>query len=251
MHLHNTKRTALQKGNVLWLIMVGVALLTALAMTLSRTGSNVEKSGARERQALEAAHILRTGQAFGTAVQNLTLQGISIREISFENPVSNFDYTNANCIDDSCRLFHINGAGLTYTQPKAAWLDNTFAGRAHYGDWLFTGTACVPGIGAGADDNCASSDNHLELLAILPYVRESLCRQANRLSEISNAQAAPPQDDGSAWAGSDTGYTGAFENGQAIADSGQTLFYRTTGCFEGNGTPAADSYHIFHVLKAR
>lgn len=236
-----------EAGNVLWVILIGVVLLASLGAVLSRSGSNIENTADAEKVSVQALHIMRYARSIENAVQNLQFQDIGENDLSFENPISGIDYTNANCTSTDCRIFHIGGAGLSYLTPKAVWLDRGQSASVYYGDWLFTGNACVPDIGRGVDASCTSSVRNLELLAVLPYVRLSLCQQVNKLAKLSVGNGAPPSDVGAAFDGADGPFVGGFADAQAIADTAEVLFGETTGCFEG----ASGVYHFYHVLKAR
>lgn len=248
---HTQHKHTAESGNVIWLIMIGVALLAALAMTLSRTESNVESSGKAEKRSIEALYIMRYAKSIETAVQKLKFQDISENDISFENTGSTLDYENTNCTDNSCKIFHIQGAGLSYLKPKADWLDSTHASEDHFGEWIFTGNSCVPKIGTGDDETCSASANQLELIAILPYIKTSLCQQINKLSNITITSDNPPVDDGDAWDSAAPQFIGSFTDPQNIADSNEDLFGQATGCFGGGGTPDTGTNHFYHVILAR
>jgi hypothetical protein len=48
-----------------------------------------------------------------------------------------------------------------------------------------------------------------------------------------------------------TQFTGTFAYSQGIETAGGETFAKKEGCFEGGGTPAADTYHYYRVLKVR
>lgn len=235
-----------EHGNVLWFILIGVVLIAGLTMTLSRSGSNVEKSGETEKRSIEALYIMRHAKSIENAVQTLKFQSISENDISFQNPHSTLDYTNTNCADNSCKIFHIEGTGLNYLKPKPAWLDTAFASANHYSDWIFTGNTCIPAIGTGPDADCTDSPRQLELIAILPYIKTNLCQQINTLSKITITGANPPIDTAAAY-NTNPAFTGAFDNAESIDDSAQNLWNQSTGCF----TNASGHNHFYHVLLAR
>ena len=240
-----------ERGNAIFLILIAVALIGALTVTLSRSGSSVENLGNSEKVRIEALAIMRHMQSITLAAENLTFQGTSENDLSFENPLSTIDYTNANCTAADCKLFDIRGAGLSYLTPKTKWLDTALAAQPYYGDWLFTGNACIPDVGRGRDVTCNTNDGQLELLVVLPYVKKSLCQSVNKQAKTTITTNNPPVDTANAWHATLAPYTGTFTNAQPIADTNEDLFAQKTGCFAGGGTPAANSYHIYHVIKAR
>jgi hypothetical protein len=239
-----------ERGNVIWLVLITVALLAALTMTLSRSGSRVENLGEREKSNIEALQLLRYARSLESAVQSLVFQDISENDLSFETPLSDIDYENANCSGNQCKIFHMGGAGLSYMEPKSIWLDSAYSAQDYYGDWLFTGGSCIPEVGRGDDANCYTSASNNELIMILPYIKLSLCKQLNSMLKNDFGDAGYTVLEEDAWDGADAPFTGGFAEGVALYDGGN-LFGKMSGCFEGGGVPTNGTYHFYHVLKAR
>jgi len=249
-----------ESGNVLWFILVGIVLLGALTMILSRSGSSVDQSGDVEKLNVQASQIMRYAKSLEAGVQNMKIQGISENEISFANSDSATDYTNTSCdaADDRnypyCLMFDSQGGGLNYKIPSASWLDSAQSAETYYGDWLITGASCIPNVGTGdSPGDCNSSSRTAELLLILPYIKKSLCQRINILAKAPISTANPPVESGTAWDDGSAQFTGSFSIDRHIADNPtvdiQNIY---TGCFEGGGgTPAASTYHFYHVLLAR
>jgi hypothetical protein len=115
---------------------------------------------------------------------------------------------------------------------------------------MFIASACVPGLGLGSDNNCDASADNTELIALMPWVTRDICMDVNMRLGITGKDVAPPQLIGSAWGGSPE-FTGDFTAGNVIIDGGNVLYGRPEGCFSGNGTPPAGSYHYYRVLMPR
>ena len=231
-----------ERGNVLWFLMIGVALLAAITMVVSRGGSSTDQTGDYEQRSIQASQILRYARGIEATVQRMKLNGVSENDISFENSVSTTDYTNANCGTDDCMVFEAAGGGQNYMAPKAAWLDSANSAEDYYGDWLFTGSSCIPDVGNGGN-LCIFSSSTLELMIILPYIKLDLCKQLNILAKASVTTGNPPQDADSAWAASSE-FTGTYGGGlnRLIADTGYAdIVDVTTGCFEGGGASAGSA----------
>ncbi|MGH1399028.1 MAG: hypothetical protein ACRBCT_07430 [Alphaproteobacteria bacterium] len=253
------KQNNTENGNALWFILIAVVLLGLLTMVLSRGGSSTDQTGDFEQLRVQAAEILRTAKSIEAAVQEMELRGVSENDISFENTTSTTDYTNANCDTSSdrsyptCQIFNVGGAGLTYKTPSTSWLDSSNSGSTYYGDWLFTGNTCIPNVGEGVDASCNSTAGNMELMIILPYITQNLCNHINRTVSAPTTSGTPPADDGNTWTDGSAEFAGTFGNSantltdNPIADIDNIH----TGCFEGGGTPAANTYHFYHVLKAR
>ena len=119
-----------ERGNVLWFILIAVALLGAITMVLSRGGSSVDQAGDIENRRVQSTQILRYTKSIEAAIQEMKLRGVSENDISFENAETAVDYTNANCTVTDCRLFDVGGAGLNYRD---------FPSANDGSEWIFTG----------------------------------------------------------------------------------------------------------------
>lgn len=249
-----------QRGNALWFILIGVALLGALTIVLSRGGSTVDQSGDFERRSIEASRIMRTVKSFEVAVQQLLQLGCSENAISFWHD-SNGDgvednndaYFNANSpTNRSCHIFDVNGGGLTYTDPQESWIDDISPTPQYSGEWFFNGTTCVEGIGNGTSVNCGTNVRFPELLVFLPYIDRDLCVQLNRMNEVPTVGNTPPQDHNSAWAAAWARFIGNYNTNTRSLSSANGIDNQHSACFEGGGTgPAADTFHFYHVLIQR
>jgi hypothetical protein len=234
-----------ERGNVVWFILLAIALTAALTITLSRSADKGGQTGDTERNRVQASEILRYATGLERAIDNLALQGVSESLISFEND-SVAGYANANCPDkkSNCALFY-TGGGSNYMTPRKEWLDTAYKSHALFGQWFITGHTCVEDVGLG-DATCNNDGNDNEDLVIfLPFVTEDLCRQINTLLNISGD---PPVETGTAWDENNTKFTGSFGEGQILNQSG-----RRSGCFQaGNGDePPTGSYTFYHVLLER
>jgi amino acid transporter len=108
-------RTDQENGNVIFIILLGIALFAALTYVVSgsmRGSPTMDKENAR----LAATAILQDANLLTNALSLLTnLQGCSESEISFARApfsASDTDYDNPNAPGDySCHMFHHSGAG--------------------------------------------------------------------------------------------------------------------------------------------
>lgn len=159
--------TSTQNGNALWFILIGVALLGFLTMVLSRGSSTVDQSGGFEQRQVKVSQMLRYAQSLQAAIEQMSLRGVSVNDISFENLATATNYTNANCTVSDCLVFDAGGAGLNYMPPPPAVSSAT--------EWIFSGTNDVSGVGTTRPD----------LVMFLPDVRSAVCDHINRLLDTS------------------------------------------------------------------
>ena len=228
-----------QSGNVLWFILLAVALIAMLTMVLSRSGSRTDQTGDIEQIRVKAGQILRTTKSIEAAIQDMRLRGVSENEISFENTSTSTDYTNAKCSNTDCRLFHVGGAGLSYTAPPSG---------ANNGDeWIFTGANNVGTTAGPMGTTAARSGN--DLIMLLPNANTALCKQINRELGVGTAGTIPTDATGISTAA----FTGTFVNSLTILDGDASPFElnnQTSGCFtDTNADP--DVTYFYAVLLAR
>ncbi len=239
-HKAENKKEQSQRGSAFFYILLAVILFATLAYTVSRGMRGSATNTVTERQAdLVAGDILNNAQTYVRTIDKLRLSGCSENNISFANStISDYEHTPAST--DSCKVYHTDGGNISYKAPLSDWLDNAHSAQVNYGEWFFTGTTNVNGVG-----------NRNGLLIILPYIKRSLCLAINDALEIPDNAGEPPQDQGNAYA--TTKFIGPFLGTYDIYDSAgaQVLDGQASGCFEGGGTPATGTYHFYTVLIER
>lgn len=231
-------RFSRESGSALIYILIAIALFAALSYAVAqmmRGGGTTND----ELRRLQAAEILQFGRSLRSAVQSMEIDGATDTEISFETAAV-AGYANGSCIGNSCRIFNPSGGGMNYSEPVAAdWLDPSQSAGANFGQWVFSGSNAVTGIGTAAP----------ELLVMLPWVTQTLCVEINDLLGVTNPGGVPPQDSGDADVS--TRFTGTYAASQSIGGGDPEIEGQRSGCFEGAGAPAANTFHFFQVLIAR
>lgn len=238
-----------QSGNVIFYILIAVALLAALSFTVagSLRGGTGQITG--EKAALEATALIEYGNVVSGAVAQLRLRGYQDTEISFDQPVVS-GYTNAACASGACKVFELAGAGVTYQPPKADWLEAAQAGQARFGEVYITGSTAALGAGTSADD----------LVMLIPYVKQEICAAVNKkLGILPPSSVTPAETNGPA--AMNAKFTGVYDTvadtaiaGSATPGNATILMAKMAGCTEGSGgggNPPAGTYHFYQVLLAR
>lgn len=230
-----------ESGNVLWYILIAVVLFGALSFAIAQSMRGGGSTMDEERTKLSASEIVDYGTVLANAASQLRLRGVKADAISLENPAV-AGYANANCADDTCKIFALDGGGVTYKAPSADWLDSAQSAQAGYGQWFFSGLNEVEQVGTDG-----SSAANKELIAFLPYVTRALCVALNQKVGVDNPSGDPPQE-ADAIGSYGTPFAGAYSHGEILTlpEKG-----KTAGCFEGGGTPAAGTYHYYQVLVAQ
>ncbi len=213
-----------QSGNVLFYILIAVALLAALSFTVAQSGRGNVGKLTTEKAAIYATEIIEYGNIIAMAASQIRLRGYKDTEISFENS-SVTGYTNANCTEDECEIFHVNGGAVGFSSPHPNINDGT--------DWLITVNS-VANIGTSSPD----------AIIILQNIDQNICQQLN--NKLHGTTVIPQEEDSITL----TKFTGTY-SGLAISDSSGAIAGNSAYCFEGNTTPAAGTYHYYQVLIAR
>ena len=226
-----------ESGNVLWFILIAIVLLGVLTGILSRSGSSVDQSGDFEKARIRASQILRYTKSFEAAIQQMQMRGVSESNISFENPVTSVDYTNAACSIDDCKIFS-TGGGLTYQAPPDKANDGS--------EWIFT---AANNIGTAADPvgtTAAATGN--DLIMLMPGANTTLCIQINRDLNVGTAGTIPIETTGIAT----TAFTGVFPGGGPVILDGDPAPFeldgQPVGCFTDN---AASITYFYAVILER
>lgn len=233
-----------ESGNILLIILVAIALLAGLTMTLMRSDVTDADSVAPEQAKVIASQVMAQARGVEQAVQTLIQKGCSEQTISFENDIV-AGYANAGApADNSCHVFERAGAGLPWPTPPALANDGSA--------WRMLGGNAVGGVSLTDDGSCASGC--IDLIAVLPNVTLSVCKQLNGLAGTTAATASPPVDAGDFDGTTKIAGFSSTAAGTAVLDGGSVLSGKRTGCFAAtnvDGASAAGTYWFYHVLSVR
>jgi hypothetical protein len=220
-----TSKNRNDSGNMLLLILIGIGLFAALAMTITR--NNRYDTGSTEQAALNAQLITSYAEKVSGTIQVLMTQNRCLSsQLAFANGSSGL-----------CQVFDQSGTGggLPYQTPPAAAVDTaaaTAAGSALAGSYYYEGNAAVTNAGSSSGD----------LIFVMPFVTQIVCAQINQIT--SNSTAIPTV---AADAFDGVTYSGAFSTAYTLTTSGTT---NSSGCFKSTGTKPGTGYHYYSVLLA-
>lgn len=151
-----------ESGNVLFLILIAVALFAALSYVVTQSTRSGGGSTEREKNILSSAQMTQYPTALRTSVIRMILGGTSVENIVFNDP-ADFGTLSTNTL-----VFHPNGGGATFQQAPA---DLSASGNSSL-EWSYNANFEVDGIGMNG-----SGGN--DLIAFLPGVGSGVCRQVN------------------------------------------------------------------------
>lgn len=227
-----------EKGNVLFYILIAVALLAALSFAVSQSGRGNVNKLSEDKARIYATDMIEYGNIIASAVGQLRLRGCSKNEINFENNIS-AGYTNPNApADKSCDVFNINGGGVVYKRPPEAM---TLSGNAI--NYYFNAQNEIKNIGT----TCAASTCS-DLLLLSQSINQESCIAINELLDITNPSGIPPVSPINL---STPKFTGTFGYDETMGDiaSDTVIAGKKSGCSRdnvcGGGT---ECYTFFRVL---
>ncbi len=163
-----------ERGNVLFLILIAVALFAALSYAVTQSTRSGAGDTAGETALINSSTLTQYPAAIRTSlVRMIVSRGTTADELAF-NPPSDFgaglaiDDTDAIPTDEESAVFHPAGGGSTYQQAAS---DVRSAGSS--GTWHYNGNFEITRIGtSGAGGN--------EVMAFLPGLSLSVCRRLNQ-----------------------------------------------------------------------
>lgn len=224
-----------EDGNVLFLILIAVALFAALsyAVTSSTRGQGSANS---ETNLISSAQITQYPSAVGTAVVRMIISGTTPEEIRFNRPA---EYATLDSTDIG--VFHPSGGGQAYIPAPADVMTGSTAGQ-----WVFNAELEIPDIGiSGAGGN--------DIIAYLVGIKQPICSKINEEHgmgtgiPVLNASRSTQYsmrmyDDGS------NDYIFPFTDVPDIDDGSGSFNGQPFGCFQDAG---GGEYVYYHVLVER
>lgn len=236
------RRPKNERGNVLFYILIAVALLAALSFVVAHNGrgGNVQQLS-KERARLQATEIIEFGNIMSAAVAQLRLRGVKDSELCFDHAAwgaANYNHTPA-CDDNLNRLFHPAGGGVVWSMAQSEAMDPA---AAPDNLWHIYADNEIQDVG----ETCGAAAC-ADLILVLDELAVEVCQQINGLLGITDAAAAPPTDT----AMGETRYVGVFAYAQTLGDEAGGAAFRgkTAACFQKTGAPA--EYVFYRVLRAR
>jgi hypothetical protein len=154
-----------EKGNVLFLILIAVALFAALSYVVTQSTRSGGGSTEREKNILSSAQMTQYPTALRTSIIRMVLAGVAIENVMFDAP-GDPGFTGQS--NSALLVFHPQGGGATY-QDAPSELSASGSGQL---SWRYNGSVEVPGI--GIDDEGGN-----DVIAFLPGISDGVCRQVN------------------------------------------------------------------------
>jgi hypothetical protein len=167
-----------ESGNVLFLILIAVALFAALSYAVTQSSRSGGGDAGKETNLLNSAQITQYPAAIRTSVLRMVIGGTDVGTLQFNAPS---DFSLSGFVPTK-GVFHPTGGGATYTLPPADMITGT---NDWDGKWHFNSQFSVPQLGI---DGTGGAD----LIAFLPGVTDSICSRINIQLGVGGATGTPP-----------------------------------------------------------
>lgn len=219
-----------EQGNVLFLILIAVALFAALSYAVTQSTRSGGGDAGRETSLVNSAQITQYPASVKTAITRMIISlNHAPAELEFNAPS---DFANLDSVTQG--VFHPSGGGATYSlAPNSVMTSGT------PGTWHFNGNNEIVGIGTDATT--------ADIIAFLPGVSQQICERIHTQLGLGAVPdlTADSIDYTADMVGTSTGApvdplatAGIVQITDAVLDG------QPQGCFLG----AANTYVYFHVL---
>jgi hypothetical protein len=237
-----------ERGSALLNVIIAFVMFVALTFGVVnsyRVGGTTQDN---EKDVIFAGQVVQYPLNIKTAALRISAGSSRDTDVCFDTPLwGHTNYQHGPAQPPTNNIFQAVGGDTPFQHPQSDWLDKSQSAQPQYGRWMFTGSTCIGGVGAGSDNNCNADAINSELIAILPYVRKGLCVQVNNKLGVNRpGKAQPPQDVGAAWTATPE-FDGVYEAGEVIGDAAGILRGVDAGCFKGAG----ETYHFYSVILQR
>ncbi|MCB1531841.1 MAG: hypothetical protein KDJ35_03125 [Alphaproteobacteria bacterium] len=243
-NIKNQNRVS-ESGNVLFLILIAVALFAALSYAVTQSTRTGGGSGDNETALISSAQLTQYPATVRTSVVRMIIGGTDIGNLEFNDP-SEFSNLGSNPVG----VFHPSGGGATYSSAPGEMMDD-----GNPGTWVFNAENEIYYLGT---TNEAAPGTPLsttaDVIAFLPGITETLCSRINTELGISGIPVETGIDVVTNLVntdGTDSGHTDFCDGGcgATIGQDVATLDAQPFGCFEL--VASSGNYVYFHVLVER
>ena len=215
-----------EKGNVLFLILIAVALFAALSYAVTQSTRSGGGSADRERSILSSASLTQGPTALRTSLIRMVLGGTDVSNMRFNAPA------DFGSVDEGDLVFHPNGGGAVFQRAPADVMNGGTPGT-----WFYNPNFNIPEIGI----DTAGIGN--DIVAFLPGITQSVCSQLNDEFSIDATGCTPLNanipllDSGS----DETKVDENYEDGDTFPTTSEIL--QGDGCTALSGQPSGCFYH--------
>ena len=223
-----------EKGNVLFLILIAVALFAALSYAVTQSTRSGGGDASKETNLVNAAGITQYPASIKTAITRMIVSNsIDPSNLLFNTPAT-FTSALTTALLQSQAVFYPTGGGATFVDAPASVMQNNVAGV-----WRFNSENRVVNIGT---TDAAISATDADIIAFLVNVKKAVCDSIHGRLGIALTYANITTIDTTS--SMDAANPGIGAGGGTITSA--QLDGQPQGCFT-NGT----TYIYYHVVVER
>ena len=245
-----------ERGNVLFLILIAVALFAALSYAVTQSTRSSGGDAGKETNKISSAQLTQYPASVRTSIVRMIIGGQDVDTLEFNAPE---DFTNCTESPPGSNrfprcVFHPTGGGATHVTAPGSLMTN-----GNPGGWIFNGDNEIENVGTTTTAGVASGT--VDLIAFLPGVSQGVCESINEELGISTTQGDIQEDSIEYLSSSNmTNPNGATTTslaagGASIGETSTALVGQPFGCFyDSNGNAdngGAAQYIYYHVLVER
>ncbi len=234
----DVKHRSGQSGNVLFLILIAVALFAALSYAVTQSSRSGGEGIAKDKAKLYAAQFVQYGTSLEQAIMRMRLAKVPEHGFDMASSVTHLSAANATCTTNLCKLFHIEGGGISpdFLDDKAFDKSLPSASGGVYRRNIFR-TISVVDVGSDLD----------ELVLIIHGLDKTVCTLINKSLGIQDGGNPPTEGF--------TGYAG-YHGTLTTFPEGTGELGEQAAIFEGKQNfcayfDATYGYTYYHVLMSR
>lgn len=234
---HTSHQRHTERGNVLFLILIAVALFAALSYAVTQSTRSGGGDAGRETSLVNSAAITQYPASIKTSIVRMIVSnGVTVDNLTFDDP-SLFTANLTTPALQAANVFHPSGGGANYSQAPNAVMANNLPGT-----WVFNAQNRVWNIGTDT-----TSTAGVDIVAILPSVTQAICERIHSqlglgaVPTLSNVILNTPK--------LSTAAAITYTATAIIGNSGgaSVLNGQPQGCFQ----QPANTYNYYHVLVER
>lgn len=178
-----TNERSSERGNVLFLILIAVALFAALSYAVTQSTRSGAGSSDNETGLINSAQLTQYPAGVRTAVVRMIIGGVAVENLSFNVP-SDFDELSGIEADG---VFFPTGGGATYANAPGDVMAN-----GNQGEWVFNASNQINLIGQTDASNPTAGS--ADIIAFLPGLSDGVCRKIN--DELGVSSSTIPAETG-------------------------------------------------------
>lgn len=226
-----------EKGNVLFLILIAVALFAALSYAVTQSSRSGSGDANNETNLISGAQITQYPSSIRTSIIRMMVSNsIEPNSLEFNSPSDFDDCTGA--VDRFC-VFHPDGGGATFA-PASAEVVTTGSPQP----WVFNGENEINLVGTTVGSDNPDADS-AEVIAFLPNVQRSVCTRINEELGINGIPSESTIDVATQMGAGGGAYDAGIMSGNSggTIDGGGALNGQAFGCFVMGGVN-----YYYHAL---